>query len=137
MKRNANAVWNGSIKEGKGHLSTPNNTLNKTPYSFSSRFEQGSGTNPEELMAAAHAGCFSMKLSLLLTQAGFVPDEIQTSCQMHIEDLNITKSELKCTAKVPGLDAARFQEFARDAKENCPVSKAFKGMDISLEATLA
>ncbi|MBS1616217.1 MAG: OsmC family protein [Bacteroidetes bacterium] len=137
MKRNANAVWNGSIKEGKGHLSTQSNTLNQTPYSFSSRFEQGTGTNPEELIAAAHAGCFSMKLSLSLTQAGFIPDEIQTSCQITIEDLNITKSELTCTAKVPGLDAARFQEFAQDAKANCPVSKALKALDISLTATLA
>jgi osmotically inducible protein OsmC len=137
MKRNATAVWNGTGKEGTGHLSTQSNTLNKTQYSFSSRFEQGTGTNPEELMAAAHAGCFSMKLSFVLNEAGYTPDEIQTSCDVTIDNGTITKSELTCTAKVPGLDAAKFQELATKAKNECPVSKAYGAFEITLDAKLA
>lgn len=125
MKRNATAVWNGSGKEGKGNLTTQSTTLNKTQYSFSSRFEDGVGTNPEELMAAAHAGCFTMKLSFDLNAAGFTADEIETRCDITLDNGTITLSELNVTAKIPGIDDAEFQEVANGAKENCPVSKAY------------
>ncbi len=136
MKRNATAVWNGSGKEGKGTLSTQSTVLNKTQYSFSSRFENGVGTNPEELMAAAHAGCFTMKLTFVLGAAGFTPDEIETTCGITLDNGSITKSELTVKAKVPGIDAAKFQECAADAKANCPVSKAYN-CEITMDASLA
>ena len=136
MKRNATAVWNGTGKEGTGHLTTQSTTLNKTQYSFSSRFADGIGTNPEELMAAAHAGCFTMKLSFDLNAAGFTADEIETRCDITLDNGSITLSELKVTAKVPGLDNAKFQEIANGAKENCPVSKAYNCEKV-LTATLA
>ncbi len=137
MKRNATAVWNGSGKEGSGHLSTQSTTLDKTQYSFKSRFEEGTGTNPEELMAAAHAGCFTMKLSFELGAAGFTPDEIQTRCEINLDPAKgITSSELTCTAKVPGIDEAKFQEVAEKAKAECPVSKAYASLEITLNATL-
>ncbi len=135
MKRTATAVWNGSGKEGNGTLSTQSTVLNKTQYSFNSRFAEGVGTNPEELMAAAHAGCFTMKLTFVLGAAGFTPDELETSCAISLEDGVITKSELVVKAKVPGITPAQFQECAADAKANCPVSKAYN-MEISLEASL-
>lgn len=135
MRRNATAVWNGSGKEGNGHLSTQSTVLSKTQYSFSSRFEEGVGTNPEELMAAAHAGCFTMKLSFVLGAAGFTPDELTTKCTITLEDGAITKSELECTAKVPNIDADKFNECAEDAKANCPVSKAYN-CEITLDAKL-
>ncbi len=135
MKRNATAIWNGSGKEGNGTLSTQSTVLNKTQYSFNSRFAEGVGTNPEELMAAAHAGCFTMKLTFVLGAAGFTPDELETSCAISLEDGVITKSELVVKAKVPGITPAQFQECAADAKANCPVSKAYN-MEISLEASL-
>src|SRR6476620_10871364 len=111
MKRNATAVWNGSGKEGKGNLTTQSTVLNKTQYSFSSRFEDGVGTNPEELMAAAHAGCFTMKLSFVLGAAGFTADEIETKCVITLDPAAgaITKSELSVTAKVPGITSEQFQ----------------------------
>jgi osmotically inducible protein OsmC len=137
MRRNATAVWNGTGKEGTGYLTTQSTTLNKTQYSFSSRFAEGVGTNPEELMAAAHAGCFSMKLAFVLNEAGFTPDEIQTRSDVTIENGTITKSELQLTAKIPGIDEAKFQELASKAKEECPVSKAFKALEITLDAKLA
>ena len=136
MKRTATAVWNGSGKEGNGNLSTQSTVLNKTQYSFNSRFADGIGTNPEELMAAAHAGCFTMKLSFVLGAAGFTPDSIETSCAISLEDGVITKSDLVVKASVPGITAEKFQECAVDAKANCPVSKAYN-MAISLEASLA
>ena len=135
MRRNATAVWNGSGKEGSGHLTTQSQVLNTTQYSYLSRFENGTGTNPEELMAAAHAGCFSMKLSFVLGGAGFTPEEIKTDCTITLENGSITKSELVVKAKVPGIDAQKFQECANDAKENCPVSKAYS-FEITLDATL-
>jgi osmotically inducible protein OsmC len=135
MKRTATAVWNGSGKEGNGNLTTQSTTLNKTQYSFNSRFAEGVGTNPEELMAAAHAGCFTMKLSFVLGAAGFTPDSLETSCVISLEDGTITKSELSVKAKVPGITPEKFQECAADAKANCPVSKAYN-MDITLEASL-
>ncbi len=138
MKRNATAIWNGSGKEGKGHLTTQSTVLNQTQYSFGSRFEEGVGTNPEELMAAAHAGCFSMKLSFVLGAAGFTPDEIHTNCVITLDPAagSITKSELTLKAKIPGIDDAKFQECAAEAKANCPVSKAYN-CEITLDAQLA
>jgi osmotically inducible protein OsmC len=135
MKRTATAVWNGSGKEGNGNLTTQSTTLNKTQYSFNSRFAEGVGTNPEELMAAAHAGCFTMKLSFVLGAAGFTPDSLETSCAISLEDGTITKSELVVKASVPGITPEKFQECAAEAKANCPVSKAYN-MDITLEASL-
>jgi osmotically inducible protein OsmC len=138
MKRTATAVWNGSGKEGKGSLTTQSTTLNQTQYSFGSRFEEGVGTNPEELMAAAHAGCFTMKLSFVLGAAGFTPDSLETSCVITLDPSigSITKSELVVKGKVPGITPEKFQECAADAKANCPVSKAYN-MDITLSAELA
>jgi osmotically inducible protein OsmC len=137
MRRKATAIWNGSGKEGKGNLTTQSTVLDKTQYSFGSRFEEGVGTNPEELMAAAHAGCFSMKLSFVLGAAGFTPDEIHTDCVITLDAAAgaITKSELTLKAKVPGIDNAKFQECAAEAKANCPVSKAYS-FEITLDAEL-
>ncbi|MGN6569601.1 MAG: OsmC family protein [Flavipsychrobacter sp.] len=136
MKRNATAVWNGSGKEGTGHLSTQSTTLNNTQYSYKSRFEEGVGTNPEELMAAAHAGCFTMKLTFVLGEAGFTPEELETKCDITLEAGAITKSELSVRGKVPGISAEKFQECAENAKANCPVSKAYN-MEITMTASLA
>ncbi len=136
MKRTATAIWNGSGKEGSGNLSTQSTVLNKTQYSFNSRFADGIGTNPEELMAAAHAGCFTMKLTFVLGAAGFTPDSLETNCTISLEDGVITKSELVVKAAVPGITPEKFQECAADAKANCPVSKAYH-MEITLQADLA
>jgi osmotically inducible protein OsmC len=135
MKRNATAVWKGTGKEGSGTMKTQSGVLNNAQYSYNTRFENGAGTNPEELMAAAHAGCFSMKLSFVLQAAGFTPDEINTDCYISLENGAITKSELVVKAKVPGIDPQKFQECAADAKANCPVSKAYS-FEISLDASL-
>jgi len=135
MKRNATAVWNGSGKEGSGHLTTQSTTLNQTQYSFNSRFAEGVGTNPEELMAAAHAGCFTMKLSFVLGAAGFTPDSLETQCTITLEDGTITSSHLVLKAKVPGISAEQFETCAADAKANCPVSKAYN-MSITLDTQL-
>lgn len=136
MKRTATAVWNGSGKEGNGNLTTQSTVLNKTQYSFNSRFAEGVGTNPEELMAAAHAGCFTMKLSFVLGAAGFTPDQIETSCAISLEDGTITSSHLTVKAQIQGITPEQFQECAADAKANCPVSKAYN-MEITMDATLA
>ncbi|HYG19180.1 MAG TPA: OsmC family protein [Ohtaekwangia sp.] len=135
MKRKATAIWNGSGKEGTGHLSTQSTVLNKTQYSFNSRFAEGVGTNPEELVAAAHAGCFSMKLSFALGEAGFTPDEISTDCVITFENGSITESRLVLKAKVPGITPEKFQAAADDAKANCPISQLLK-TNITLEASL-
>lgn len=135
MKRTATAVWNGSGKEGKGHLSTQSGTLDKTQYSFSSRFESGVGTNPEELIAAAHAGCFTMKLTFDLGAAGFTADTLETSAEVTLDNGSITSSKLTLKAKVPGISKEKFDEVAAGAKANCPVSKVLNA-DISLDATL-
>lgn len=137
MKRNATAVWNGSGKEGSGNLTTQSTVLNKTQYSYSSRFENGVGTNPEELMAAAHAGCFTMKLTFTLGAAGFTPDEITTNCEISLDNGVITESALTVKAKVPGITDEQFQAAAADAKENCPVSKAYGAIgSITMKAEL-
>jgi lipoyl-dependent peroxiredoxin len=135
MNRKATAVWNGSGKDGKGVLTTQSSILKQTQYSFKSRFEEGTGTNPEELIAAAHAGCFSMKLSFILGEAGFTPDEITTDCTVTIDNGTITKSALVLKAKVPGIAKDKFQSCAEEAKKTCPVSKALN-TTITLEASL-
>jgi lipoyl-dependent peroxiredoxin len=136
MVRNATAVWNGSGKEGSGHLTTQSTTLNQTQYSFLSRFENGVGTNPEELVAAAHAGCFTMKLSFVLGAAGFTPASLETKCEITLSDGAITSSHLIVKAVVPGIDDAKFQECVKDAEANCPISKLFN-TSISSDASLA
>ncbi|MCU0399133.1 MAG: OsmC family protein [Cyclobacteriaceae bacterium] len=135
MKRKATAVWIGSGKEGNGHLTTQSNVLSKTQYSFNSRFAEGIGTNPEELVAAAHAGCFSMKLSFVLGEAGFTPAELATDCIITLENGAITSSELMLKAKVPGISKEKFLECAENAKANCPISKSLN-TNISLTADL-
>jgi osmotically inducible protein OsmC len=135
MKRKAIAHWQGSGKEGSGHLTTQSTVLDRTQYSFNTRFAEGVGTNPEELVAAAHAGCFTMKLSFNLTGAGFVPETLETTCEITFEDGAITESHLKLTAKVPGIDKAKFNEQVKDAELNCPISKLLN-TKITVEATL-
>jgi len=135
MNRSAKAIWNGTIKEGKGNLSTQSKILDRTPYSFVTRFENQSGTNPEELMAAAHAGCFTMKLSADLTAAGFEADELQTEAIVSLKDGVIVSSELTLFARIPAITESEFFEIAESAKQNCPVSKAYN-LAITLDATL-
>lgn len=136
MKRKATAVWQGSGKEGKGHLSTQSTVLNKTQYSFSSRFEEGVGTNPEELIAAAHAGCFTMKLSFVLGEAGFTPTELSTTCTITLENGAVTNADLELKASIPDISKEKFMECAENAKVNCPISKLLN-TKISLKAELA
>ncbi len=135
MIRNATAVWNGSGKEGSGHLTTQSTTLNQTQYSFNSRFAEGVGTNPEELVAAAHAGCFTMKLSFVLGAAGFTPESIETKCEITLDNGAITLSHLIVKATIPGIDAATFEASVKDAEANCPISKLYN-TTITTEATL-
>lgn len=135
MKRNATAVWNGSGKEGNGTVSTQSTTLNNSQYSYKSRFEEGVGTNPEELIAAAHAGCFSMKLSFVLGAAGFTPVKIDTKCAISLENGVITTSEITVVANVPNITNEAFMECAENAKVNCPVSKLLN-CTLLLNATL-
>lgn len=137
MIRHATAVWNGSGKEGNGHLTTQSTVLTDAQYSFGSRFESGVGTNPEELVAAAHAGCFSMKLSFVLGAAGFTPEKIDTKCEITFVDGTLSKSHLIVSASIPGIDEAKFQECATEAKNTCPISKLLApGLEISITATL-
>ena len=135
MKRTATAVWNGSGKEGSGNLSTQSNVLKQAAYSYKSRFEEGTGTNPEELIAAAHAGCFSMKLSFVLGAAGFTPESIETTSVVSLEEGVIKSSQLTVKASVPGISEDQFLKCAEDAKTNCPVSKALNAQ-ITMNATL-
>jgi lipoyl-dependent peroxiredoxin len=139
MERSASAVWNGSLKEGKGTISTQSGTLNQQQYSFAARFAEGVGTNPEELIAAAHAGCFTMALSGQLTGASFIPDSIETTAvvtlDMH-DKPTVTKIHLTTKAKVPNIDKAKFDELAKAAKEGCPISRLLKAAEITLDATL-
>ena len=136
MKRNATAVWQGTGKEGKGNLTTQSTTLNKTQYSFKSRFEEGVGTNPEELVAAAHAGCFTMKLSFVLQEGGFTADNIETKCDIDFVDGAIVSSHLTVNASIPNITKEQFDTAVTDAKENCPISKLYN-TKITAEATLA
>ena len=136
MKRNATAVWNGTGKEGNGHLTTQSSVLNKTQYSFNSRFAEGIGTNPEELIAAAHAGCFTMKVSFILNAAGFTADTIETRCDITLDNGAITESHLSVKATVPGIDKEKFEAVVADAKANCIISKLLN-VNITLEAVLS
>ena len=138
MDRSASAVWHGSLKEGNGAISTQSGTLKDTQYSFKTRFADGVGTNPEELIAAAHAGCFTMALSAQITQAGLTPDSIETTAVLTLDvhdKPTITKVHLTTKAKVPGLDKAKFDELAHNAEIGCPVSRVLKA-EITLDATL-
>ena len=137
--RKADAVWEGGLKDGKGKVSLGSGAFEGN-YSFKSRFEDGSGTNPEELIGAAHAGCFSMALSLALEQAGYSPERVSTQARVHLdkdgEGFAIKKIDLVTEANIPEISEEDFQEQAKTAKENCPVSKALAGVDISLDAKL-
>jgi lipoyl-dependent peroxiredoxin len=124
MVRNATAVWNGSGKEGKGTMSTASGVLRDSQYSYNTRFADGIGTNPEELVAAAHAGCFSMKLSFILGEAGFTPEKLETKCDVTFENGSITKSHLTVSGKVPGIDESKWQECVKKAEETCPITKS-------------
>lgn len=141
MDKKASAVWNGGFKEGSGTISTETGALKEAPYGVKSRFENGPGTNPEELIGAAHAGCFSMALSLMLGQAGLTPEKIETEATVTLDKVGdgfeISASHLKVRARIPGADRAKFEEIANQAKTGCPVSKLLKAkitMDATLEA---
>ncbi|MEH6407834.1 MAG: OsmC family protein [Leeuwenhoekiella sp.] len=133
--RKAAAHWEGNLKEGKGALTTESKTLDKTAYAYKTRFEEAVGTNPEELIGAAHAGCFTMQLSAMLSDEGFTPDALDTAAHVTFEDGTITKIQLELTGDVPKIDEDKFMEIANKAKENCPVSKLLKA-EITLKATL-
>ncbi len=140
MDRSASAVWHGGLKDGKGTLSTQSGTLKEAQYSFSTRFENGVGTNPEELIAAAHAGCFTMALSGQLTDAKLVPDTLETTAVVTLEKTDdgptVTKIHLTTKAKVPGAEKEKFDELAKKAKEGCPISRLLRAAEITLDAQL-
>lgn len=140
MKKTASAIWEGDLKQGKGQISTESGVLSNAPYGFNARFEGGKGTNPEELIGAAHAGCFSMALSMILGEAGLVPDRIDTTAEVTLDKLAdgfaITAVHLVLKASVPNATPEQFAELADKAKAGCPVSKVLKGADITLDATL-
>jgi len=140
MKRSASAVWQGSLKAGKGSLTAPGGALNNTEYSFGSRFESGKGTNPEELIAAAHAGCFAMAFSAMLGEAGVTPERLDVTAEVSLDKVEpagwtVTSSHLVMKAKIPGIEQARFEEIAAKAKAGCPISRLLNAK-ISLDATL-
>ena len=139
MKRRASAVWKGGLRDGKGAISTDSGVLSDTQYSFTTRFEDGIGTNPEELIAAAHAGCFSMALSAQLSEAGLTPEKIHTVAEVTLEKLDpgwtVTRVHLSVTAKIPGADRTRFETAANEAKAGCPISRLLNAQ-ISMEAKL-
>jgi osmotically inducible protein OsmC len=140
MNRKARAVWQGTGKDGTGHLSADSGVLSNTPYSFKTRFENEKGTNPEELIAAAHAGCFTMALAFQLQGAGFTPTELATEAVVTLEQegagFKISRSALTLNANVPGIDRGQFEELARAAEKNCPVSKVLNA-EITMNFTLA
>jgi osmotically inducible protein OsmC len=140
MNRKARAVWTGTGKDGTGHLTSDSGVLSSTPYSFKTRFENEKGTNPEELVAAAHAGCFTMALAFQLQAAGFTPEELATESVVSLDKdgdgFKISKSALTLNAKVPGIDAAKFEELARNAEKGCPISKVLNA-EITMEFKLA
>jgi osmotically inducible protein OsmC len=140
MKRNASAVWQGGLKDGKGMVSTASGVLSNTPYSFSTRFEDGKGTNPEELIAAAHAGCFSMALSNILGESQLTPKSIETKATLTMEKMDahftVTEIHLDVTANIPGADEAKFQAAAEKAKAGCPISRLLN-TKIEMTARLA
>ncbi len=132
--RTAKAHWEGGGKDGKGTLTTESGVLKNSPYAFKTRFEDAVGTNPEELIGAAHAGCFTMQLSFFLVEEGFTAESLDTTAKVYFEDGNIPKIELELKGKVPGMDESKFKEIANKAKENCPVSKLLNA-DITLNTT--
>lgn len=136
MKRTASAHWEGDLKEGKGNISTQSTVLNATQYSFKTRFEDGVGTNPEELLAAAHAGCFTMAVSMIVSQAGFKITSLDTTATVNMEGLAITDVHLAIKGNIPGLQAEQFEEMTKGAEKNCIISKALS-VPISSEASLA
>ena len=141
MKRTASAIWQGSLKEGKGTLTAPGGALKETPYSFASRFAAGNGTNPEELIAAAHSGCFAMALSAALGEAGFTPERLDVTAEVNLENVppagwTVTASHLTLTGKVPGIPVAKFDEIAAKAKAGCPISRLLNAK-VTLTARLA
>ena len=139
MIKKASAIWKGGLQDGTGTISTETGALNNAPYGFKSRFEDGKGTNPEELLGAAHAGCFSMALSLMLGQAGMTAEKIETHAAITLEKVgdgfSITSSHLEVTAKIPGADPAKFQDAANKAKAGCPLSKVMNAK-ITMNAKL-
>jgi len=139
MKRKASAVWQGDLKSGRGTISTDSGVLSKVPYSFGTRFENGSGTNPEELIAAAHAGCFSMALSAQLAEVGLTPESLSTTSTVTLEKLDsgfaIPQVHLDVVAKIPNVSEAAFNKAAENAKSGCPISKLFKA-NITMNARL-
>ena len=139
MVRKASAVWKGSLKEGKGTISTDSGVLSNTQYSFSTRFENAKGTNPEELIAAAHAGCFTMALSAQLGNAGITPESLETTAALTLEKLDagwtVTKVHLNVTARIPETDKGAFDKAAEDAKTGCPISRLLKA-DITMTTQL-
>ncbi len=139
MKRKASAVWRGGLKDGKGNISTESGVLKETQYSFSTRFESGIGTNPEELIAAAHAGCFAMAFSAELGKAGITPESISATATVTLDKTDagftVTESHLDLTAKIPGIDEAKFTAIANGAKAGCPISRLLKA-NITLDAKL-
>jgi lipoyl-dependent peroxiredoxin len=139
MVRKASAVWKGSLKEGKGTISSDSGVLSNTPYSFSTRFENAKGTNPEELIAAAHAGCFTMALSAQLGSAGITPESLETTASLTLDKLDagwtITKVHLDVAARIPGVDKAAFDKAAENAKAGCPGSRLLKA-EITMTARL-
>ncbi|MBS1857879.1 MAG: OsmC family protein [Acidobacteria bacterium] len=139
MKRTASAQWRGDLKSGKGEISTESGVLSQTQYSFSTRFENGKGTNPEELLAAAHAGCFTMAVSAQLAAAGLTAESLETTCAITLDKLpegfTITASHLELKARVPGATADQFHTAVQNAKTGCPVSRLYKA-EITLSATL-
>ncbi|WP_300583906.1 OsmC family protein [Marivita sp.] len=140
INKTATAHWTGSLKEGKGQISTESGALSTQPYGFNTRFEDKPGTNPEELIGAAHAGCFSMAFSMILGDYDAVADAIDTKATVSLEKQDagfaITKIHLDMTATIPGISESDFQEAAKTAKENCPVSKVLAGADITMDAKL-
>jgi osmotically inducible protein OsmC len=140
MKKTASAVWKGDLKSGIGSISTETGVLKDAPYGFKARFEDGPGTNPEELIGAAHAGCFSMAFSMILGGAGLTADEIRSTAEVTLdkvgEGFEITAVHLVMTARIPGATQEQFDELSTKAKEGCPVSKVLKGANITLDATL-
>jgi lipoyl-dependent peroxiredoxin len=135
MKRKATAIWKGSGKEGTGILTTETSVLHSTKYNYRSRFEDGKETNPEELVAAAHAGCYAMKLSFVLGEAGFTPEELITECTVSLEDGSIKTSHLDLKAKIPGISNEVFQSCVQKAKDTCPISLSLRA-SISVTASL-
>jgi osmotically inducible protein OsmC len=140
MNRKAKAVWQGTGKDGTGHLTTDSGVLSSTPYSFKTRFENEKGTNPEELIAAAHAGCFTMALAFQLQGAGFTPTELATESVVSLDKdgdgFKVSKSALTLQAKVPDIDAGQFEQLARAAEKNCPISKVLNA-EITMTFTLS